>query len=100
MKISEVLQEQISGKVSNVTSNEVVVKDRESGIETRIPKRPDQPGRIQRNQDGELELDAEHEGDVADDIEPGEEVRSLSPDAARKRNRGQSMASQSSQGTV
>lgn len=74
MKISELLQEQVKGKVSRIAPNEVVIKDPESGIETKIPKKPTEPGTIQRDKQGKLVLDPETPGDVVDDIEPGEDI--------------------------
>ena len=73
MKISELLQEQVNGKVTRVAPNEVVIKDPESGIETTIPKKPNEPGTIMRDKQGKLVLDPETPGDVADDIETGED---------------------------
>lgn len=74
MKIAELLQEQISGKITRVAPNEVTIKDPESGIETRIPKKPNEPGTIMRDKEGKLVLDPETPGDVADDIEQGEDI--------------------------
>jgi len=74
MKISELLQEQVKGKVTRIAPNEVVIKDPESGIETKIPKKPNEPGTIMRDKQGKLVLDPKTPGKVADDIEAGEDI--------------------------
>lgn len=75
MKISELLKEQQDGQeVTRVGPTEVVVKDPKSGIETKIPKRPNQPGTIQRDDEGNLVLDPETPGDVVDDIKLGDSI--------------------------
>lgn len=77
MKISELLDEQIQTqgqKVHRISPREVVIKDPESGIETKIPKKPNEPGTIQRDKQGKLVLDPETPGDVVDDIELGDEI--------------------------
>jgi len=82
MKISEILNEQVSGKVTRVRPNEIVVRDPESGIETKIPKKVNEPGTVTRDKDGKLVLDPETPGGVADDIEPGEEI-DVEPESAQ-----------------
>jgi len=74
MKIAELLQEQVKGKITRNAPNEVVVTDPESGIETKIPKKPNEPGTIMRDKEGKLVLDPETPGAVADDIETGEDI--------------------------
>lgn len=77
MKISELLNEQTGNstqKVQRISSSEVVVKDQESGIETKIPKKNKQPGTIQRDEQGNLVLDPETPGGVTDDIQPGDKI--------------------------
>lgn len=74
MRISEIVQEQEEMEVRTVSPNEVVLRDRKSGIEKKIPKRPNQPGAIKRNEEGEFELDAEETGDVDNRIEIGDTV--------------------------
>jgi len=75
MKISDLFEQPATGKVTRIAPNEVVVTDPESGIETKIPKKPTQPGTIMRDKEGKLVLDPETPGDIADDIEPGEDIR-------------------------
>jgi len=91
MKISELLQEQIGGKITRNAPNEVVIRDPESGIETKIPKKPNEPGTIMRDKEGNLVLDPETPGAVVDDIEPGEDVRT---------EIGGAQGTQGTQGTV
>jgi hypothetical protein len=74
MKISDLFEQPVAGKVTRIAPNEVVVTDPESGIETKIPKKPNEPGTIMRDKEGKLVLDPETPGDVADDIEPGEDI--------------------------
>jgi len=74
MRISEIVQEQEEMEVRTVNPNEVVLRDRQSGIEKKIPKRPNQPGAIRRNEEGEFELDAEEPGDVDNRIKIGDTV--------------------------
>jgi hypothetical protein len=75
MKIREVIQEEIEGsQIQRVSSQEVVLTDPESGIETRIPKKANEPGTIKRDKQGKLVLDTETPGGVAADIEPGEDI--------------------------
>jgi len=75
MKISDLFEQPAAGKVTKIAPNEVVVTDPKSGIETKIPKKPNQPGTVMRDKEGKLVLDPETPGAVADDIEPGEEIR-------------------------
>lgn len=91
MKISELLQEQVNGKVTRVAPNEVVIRDPESGIETTIPKKPNEPGTVMRDKQGKLVLDPETPGAVADDIEPGEDIST---------EIGSAKGTQGTQGTV
>ena len=74
MKISDLYEQTSTGKVTRIAPNEVVVTDPQSGIETTIPKKPNQPGTIMRDKEGKLVLDPETPGDVADDIEQGEDI--------------------------
>lgn len=82
MKISDLFEQPMAGKVTRIAPNEVVVTDPKSGIETKIPKKPNKPGNITRDKQGKLVLDPETPGAVADDIEPGEEIMSQ-PGAAQ-----------------
>jgi len=91
MKISELLQEQVKGKVTRIAPNEVVIKDPESGIETKIPKKPNEPGTIMRDKQGKLVLDPKTPGKVADDIETGEDITT---------EIGSAKGTQGTQGTV
>jgi len=75
MRISEIVQEQEEMEVRTVNPNEVVLRDRQSGIEKKIPKRPDQPGAIRRNEEGEFELDSEEPGDIDDRVSVGDVVK-------------------------
>jgi hypothetical protein len=61
-------------EVHSVSPNEVVLRGRRSGIEQKIPKRPNQPGAIRRNEEGEFELDAEETGDVDSRLKIGDTV--------------------------
>lgn len=74
MRISEILSEQEEMDVKSVNPNEVVLRDKKSGIEKKIPKRPNQPGTIGRNEQGEFELDAEETGDIDNRIKIGDKV--------------------------
>lgn len=91
MRISDIIREQDEHEVTRVGPTEVVIKDPKSGIETKIPKRPNQPGTIQRDKEGKLVFDPETPGDVADDIEQGEKINTKPTD---------SQGTQGTQGTV
>lgn len=91
MKIAELLQEQIDGRITRNAPNEVVVRDPKSGMETKIPKNPNKPGTIMRDKKGKLVLDPKTPGDVADDIETGEDITT---------EIGSAKGTQGTQGTV
>jgi hypothetical protein len=74
MRVSEFIKEQVSGEVAKVTPREITVTDPKSGIETIIPKKPQEPGTIIRDKQGKLILDPETPGKVAADVEKGEKI--------------------------
>ena len=83
MKIRDIIQEEIKGsQIKRVSSQEVVLTDPRSDIETRIPKKANKPGTIKRDRQGKLVLDTETRGGVAADIEPGEDI-TIDPQSAK-----------------
>lgn len=73
MKIYEVVNQKF--KVDRKTSTEIHLSDPASGVKTIVPVKKDKPGMITKSETGEFELDMDTEGEVDQEVKPGDTVK-------------------------
>lgn len=77
MKISELLAEMPGNhdlQVMQDDDDETVLVDPKTNVKTVVPKDPNKPGIIQKNDRGQLELNTKTTGTVDRGIKPGDKV--------------------------
>lgn len=72
MRIYEVAAGEM--EVERTNSSETVLVDPQTGIKTVVPKDPEKPGKIEQDEMGEWKLSTEENGEVPDDLAPGDKV--------------------------
>jgi hypothetical protein len=72
MKIYEVAAKEM--EVERTNSSETVLVDPKTGIKTVVPKDPEKPGKIEQDDMGDWKLSTEQNGEVPDELAPGDTV--------------------------
>lgn len=72
MRIYEVAASEM--EVERTNSSETVLVDRKTGIKTVVPKDPEKPGKIEQDEAGQWKLSKEENGEVPDELAPGDKV--------------------------
>ena len=74
MKINEIISEQQFLQIEKDDEEETVLVDPNTKIKTVVPKDPNKPGAISKNERGELTLDTKAKGTVDRGMKPGDKV--------------------------